>query len=635
MELGNIICKDEENNKHFYTYLIENLNIIINLDKTEAISLYCINNIINENSYNISNNNKLLHLAKSIVEYNKFENKIIGNLKNNNSKDAPKKEIGYLVNKKWIDEWKKLVDYENIDIGVENEEQINEIIKQISKNYINHYKVKQLLSEIKIFDTKEEIENHNEYNYLVIINKPFNSLINENYSEKNQILFTALNGIITIYINNKQLKFNSYDNVIKPINENFEVIGDSFINKENKEEKKNINEEKINNEKNLDINEVEIKASNNIRDNFKACPKIGLQNIGATCYMNATLQCFCHIEKFVNFFKCNSFKNEKNNLSSSFKILIENLWPKKFENLSIINDNNKNNYYAPEEFKKKISIMNPLFDGIAANDSKDLVNFIIMTLHSELNKSKDIIDNNNNPIIDQSNQKLVFNLFAQDFMAKNKSIISDLFYSINCNITECLNCHNKLYNYQTYFFLTFPLEEVRKFKMQNNFNNIQPNFNNFFLNYNIINNNIVNIYDCFDYDRKVTIMSGINSMYCNRCKINCSGSMYTYLTTGPEILIILLNRGKGIQFDVKIHFEEKLNLYNYIEYKNTGYNYRLIGVITHIGESSMNGHFVAYCRDPIIYKWYKYNDAIVSEINNFGEVINFAMPYLLFYQKIN
>ena len=112
--------------------------------------------------------------------------------------------------------------------------------------------------------------------------------------------------------------------------------------------------------------------------------------------------------------------------------------------------------------------------------------------------------------------------------------------------------------------------------------------------------------------------------------------MWTYLVTGPEILIIILNRGKGIEFNIKINFEEYLDLSNYIEYKNTGCNYKLIGVITHIGESSMSGHFIAYCRDPIKEDWYKYNDAIVNKVENFqNEVINFAMPYLLFYQKIN
>ena len=67
-----------------------------------------------------------------------------------------------------------------------------------------------------------------------------------------------------------------------------------------------------------------------------------------------------------------------------------------------------------------------------------------------------------------------------------------------------------------------------------------------------------------------------------------------------------------------------------------GCKYKLIGVITHLGESSMSGHFIAYCREPLYGTWYKYNDAIVTQVTNFtNEVINFAMPYLLFYEKEN
>ena len=204
-----------------------------------------------------------------------------------------------------------------------------------------------------------------------------------------------------------------------------------------------------------------------------------------------------------------------------------------------------------------------------------------------------------------------------------------------------------IYNYQIYFFLVFPLEEVRKYKSQYN-NNYNYNYNYTYNNYNnqfnyyyqnninMQNNNEVSICDCFNYDRKVNIMSGDNAMYCNKCQQTCRTSMFTYLVTGPAVLILLLNRGKGIEFNVKIFFEEYLSLDDYIEYKNTGVNYQLIGVITHIGESDMGGYFIAYCRNPITGKWHKYNDAIVTEVNNYqSEIINFAMPYLLFYQKIN
>ena len=219
-----------------------------------------------------------------------------------------------------------------------------------------------------------------------------------------------------------------------------------------------------------------------IKINFKECPNIGLQNIGATCYMNAILQCFCHVEKFIDFFKysnqiINIVKNDKKHLSSSFKLLIEKLWPNNY------NNQNENKYYAPEEFKSKILTMNPLFEEVAGNEAKDLVNFLIMTLHEELNKAHKNDINQNDIIIDESNQIQVFQNFSENFFSKNQSIITDLFFAINCNITECGNCHSKIFNYQIYFFLEFPLEEILNFKNQyNSFSNLfnfyeENNFN--------------------------------------------------------------------------------------------------------------------------------------------------------------
>jgi len=387
-----------------------------------------------------------------------------------------------------------------------------------------------------------------------------------------------------------------------------------------------------------------------IKQYFAYPPLIGLDNIGATCYMNATLQCLCNIEKFVDYFKYNPHLIEvvrndigKTQLCSSFKLLIEKLWPDKiddnrvynkqgffpsfniFEAEGSFNSRTTNKSFPPEDFKTKISKMNSLFEGVAANDAKDLVQFLIMTLHEELNKVK--VQNINNAVNnDQRNKQLMFKIFAQDFMISNKSVISDLFYGVNYNITQCGYCNTQSFNYQTYFFLVFPLEEVRIFKSQNNIN---YNFNN-----NYFNNNEVNIYDCFFYDQRINYMTGSNIMYCNFCRQTCNSSMRTFLSTGPEILIIILNRGKGIQFNVKINFSLEIDLSNFIEMKQTGCRYNLIGVITHLGESGMGGHFIAYCKNPISGDWHKYNDSIVSKVENFKtEVIDFAMPYLLFYQK--
>ena len=450
---------------------------------------------------------------------------------------------------------------------------------------------------------------------------------------------------------------------------------------------------------------------------FPLPPRVGLDNIGSTCYMNATLQCFCQIEEFALYFKYDNHINEaidkctkekRDSLTASFKILVEKIWPDE----AMINESTKR-HFAPKEFRKKIADMSPLFQNIGANDAKDLVNFIIMTLHEELNES--LVGNNN--IIPQNNfmcnnqLEYLFRLFYQDYQRNFRSKISEIFYAIQQTQTRCLSCFADQYNFQAYFFLVFPLEEVRKhainkiqlfsamsngmmnnmfnqMQMQNNnnfcmgfnpnpqfnnqnnmFNNFNNNnFNNFVFNNNIninmmnnfqnmqnmqfsnsnnnmnnqhndklanLNNNIVTIMDCFDYNQKIDFFDGSNQIYCSACGKMANANYCTYLTTAPKVLILLLNRGTGIQFKVKLEFTEILDISNFVSQKtNNCVKYQLIGVITHLGESGQSGHFIAHCKSPIDNEWYMYNDAIVSKIDNFQEkVINLGMPYLLFYRK--
>ena len=302
--------------------------------------------------------------------------------------------------------------------------------------------------------------------------------------------------------------------------------------------------------------------------------------------------------------------------------------------------------------------MNPLFEGAKANDSKDLVNFIIMRLHEELNEGKKIENNYAPP---QEDEYSMFNFFQKNYDLENKSIIRDLFYSINGTIYECSSCHTKKYNYQIGFFYIFPLEEVRKFKIQNlqneylqnmqlqmqmqiqmgqiipymnNMNNIMLFSQPYFAS--LQNINTVTMIDCFDFNQKIETMAGENSMYCNICKRQEIAFYQSYIVTSPEIIIMILNRGKGIEFNVKLEFNEYLNLQNYVKINNNNScNYKLIGVVTHLGESGASGHFIAYCRSPIDDKWYNYNDDLFFPVTDFKkQVIDYAIPYILFYQKI-
>ena len=344
---------------------------------------------------------------------------------------------------------------------------------------------------------------------------------------------------------------------------------------------------------------------------------IGLNNIGATCYMNATLQCLSNSDVLTNYF-LNKYPNEpnydKNKISYEYYKVLQNLWDK----------NNNNKPYSPKDFKEKLSEENPLFSGIAANDSKDLLIFLLERLHKELNKNENKINYN---IIDQATQmdkNKMLNIFINEFKEQYNSIISDLFYGVLGITNKCTKCNRTKYNFQVYNYVEFYLEKINQYyfsigKRNNNmYNNKNPD---------------IDLYECFNYLNIFELMSGDNQVYCNFCNCLCDSYYQANLFSSPNFLIINLNRGRGAVYECKVNFPEKLDLYNYIEYKSSKLQFELYAVICHIGESSMEGHFVAYCKNRLDKKWYLYNDAFVNLCENPCEYQK-GMAYILFYKII-
>ena len=156
--------------------------------------------------------------------------------------------------------------------------------------------------------------------------------------------------------------------------------------------------------------------------------------------------------------------------------------------------------------------------------------------------------------------------------------------------------------------------------------------NNNFIQMN--QNNRVSLYECFYYNQKTDLFNGQNQNYCNICK-QLNDSLYTSkIYSSPNVLVLILNRGKGNIYNVKLDFNEIIDITQFVLAKDKPQiTYTLYGVITHIGQSGPNAHFVASCRNTDN-KWYRFNDAIVNPISNLQkEVIEFGTPYILFYQK--
>ena len=368
-------------------------------------------------------------------------------------------------------------------------------------------------------------------------------------------------------------------------------------------------------EKNLSQQMLEFEKNKDLINQQKVSILIGLNNIGATCYMNSTLQCLSNTEKLTEYF-LTKYKPKPNLImANAYHKLLLNLWNRK----------NNNKPFSPYEFKEVLSKENPLFAGIAANDSKDLINFLIERFHQELNEVKTNNSTNNNITAqDQTNEQFMLNSFQKEFREKFNSPISNLFYGMIETKSQCQRCGVIKYNFQVYSFLEFPLQQVNQFYYSMN---RRPLFNMDGTNPN------VDLYECFEYYQKIDLMNGDNQMYCNICNQLCDSLYSTTIYTTPVILIINLNRGRGAIYECKVNFPEQLNLFNYTTFKDSFTAYQLYAVICHLGPSSMSGHFVAYCRNRIDKKWYLYNDGMVSLCSKKKQYQD-GMPYILFYKAL-
>ena len=412
----------------------------------------------------------------------------------------------------------------------------------------------------------------------------------------------------TIKIINKNLKL-KLEKENKIINQ--AILNNSQNNQLQMMSFKNMNFNIFNNNMNMNMNNLInpnmniINNQNNINQDPNQNPhvkdiifphKAGLVNVGHSGYLNATIECLSNIKKLTSglLMAYGSYDVGTQPLCTSYSSLLYELFHTKGTNIN------------PSLFKEIIGNLNPLFTGNQGGDAKDLIFFMIETLHKELLGP---LKNNNlrksdflQQEMNSQNEQIMLNDFINEFNSKT-TLISYIFYGISRSIMKCFGCGICKYSFSTFNLLIYSLKKIKEYKIRKTGQN---------------KNLDLNLYDAFLCEQEEEKLEGENMIYCNRCKKLSPGAIKKDIYGTSRILIIVLNRGKNNQdFNEEFRFDEFLDFNNQnIIVNNSSYKkYFLCGIITHLGESGIGGHFIAYCRNDLNSGFTCYNDDLVTKVN--------------------
>ena len=136
------------------------------------------------------------------------------------------------------------------------------------------------------------------------------------------------------------------------------------------------------------------------------------------------------------------------------------------------------------------------------------------------------------------------------------------------------------------------------------------------------------LYTLMEHFHRPTIQYEYN---CRGCNTENSTEKTISIIALPCVLVIQLSRFRGLEkIEKYVRIPAQTSIRYNIDSNEYNTQYKIMGIIVHIGQSIQAGHYIAFIRTGE--KWFKMDDDIVSAVR--WSTVRKQKAYLLFFEQI-
>ena len=547
------------------------------LDKMDPNNIL-INSQKGQNNFNSNNNqNQMSNMGNN--QMSNMGNNQMNNMDNNQMNNMGNNQMNNIDNKNQMnnmDNKNHMNNMSNNQMSNMNMNQMNIMSNindgnQINKNMNNMDNKNQMSNNMNNGDNNNQMSNNNfgmQMSNINNSNNPMNG--NNNFGEQ-------------------MSNMNNNNNNNNPMNSNMNNnnFGGPMNNKNNNNfgpQMSNMNNMNINNQ--MNVNEQKYSFSR-----YTKAAKTGLKNLGDTSYLNAVLQLLGSVRNLSSY-----LVNPKNKIDFEAKantIPLTYVTHRLFTHFYPYPEKPIPENYEPQVIWSILGQYNQVYKSKKRRNPNDLINFLLINLHRELNTCKTKFMTK----MDKRDKELVIKNGLSDFGKSNSSIISNSFHWFEIKSKSCFNCKTNFYDFNNYEIFELDIAGASK-------------------KYNAP----FTLTDCLSYQTQK-----LQKLFCEKCGGYQEFQIETKIFSSPIYFIFSLNRGNLEQNLLKINFklEEKIDIIQHLDKKGAYSKYELSGVVSvYLSENK----YVCFGKSPVDKQWYIYNDDNVSN-TDINAVINCNSGY--------